>query len=137
MPRKKVDLSVVPIVPGAQRLEVPATLAAAEALAWVDYVTSMPAGWFNRASGRLMQRLCTLTATSDALAREIAEERAAHEKMTPLLRQLITEHREETKLMNSLCITLRLTPRSRYSVKDTEVAMRKQSSTTFRPWEVR
>jgi hypothetical protein len=136
MPRKTTDLTVVPIVPGSQRLEPPNDIGVEEAIIWREIVGSMPAGWFNGASLSLLRRLCTLRVSSDQLARRLVEERRLP-IMTPALRTLMAEHREETKVINALCITLRLTPRSRYSTKDTERALTKQGSTTFRPWEAR
>src|SRR5262245_65432308 len=76
--RKSPNLTVIPKIPGQGRPE-PENLPAAEAKVWRSIVGAMPEHWFGPENQPLLRCLCSMIATSEALAAGIVKARTARE----------------------------------------------------------
>lgn len=128
------------IMAGAIRPEPPLDMTPQQRALWTEIVESMPAGWFGPASQIVLRQFCRVSVNCHLLGLRLDEvppgfyASDANAKIKDLKRQ----HHAETQLLDKLANTLRLTPRTRYSSRDTDHALSGTAAhQPFRPWQVK
>src|SRR5262245_56970885 len=129
--RKSLNLRVIPKIPGHGRPE-PEGLPAAEAKLWRSIVGAMPDHWFGTENQPLLRCLCSMIATSEALAAGIVKARAASD--WNMVSKLSRIHERTSRCAADLSAKLRLTPRSKTSV-ERAANLRQAPPPSVRPWE--
>ena len=130
--RKLPHLTVIPKIPGQGRPE-PEDLPAAEAKVWRRIVDAMPAHWFGAENQPLLRCLCSMIATSEALAAGIVKARTASD--WNMVSKLTRIHERTSRCAADLSARLRLTPRSKTSV-ERAANLRQAPPPSVRPWEI-
>jgi hypothetical protein len=125
------------------RLPPPVELSAEERAIWTEIVDSMPPSWFDGANSGLLRELCTHLALSRQIAGELATLRrtkltaptAKGAKQRAAFAELLAQQREESKLISSLSVKLRLTNSSHRRDERYDDRRRVALSPNRAPWE--
>ena len=123
------------IVPGGQRVPPPPGLNELESKFWVEFMSSMPAGWFSGETLPLLRLLCRYSAISENAMNAV---NAAPISKTTIkeLRAMCTLADRAADMMVKISYQLQLTPKSRGEYHSARKDETNSRTNPVRPWEM-